>query len=191
MTNDTDSLLQQVIYQTGDCSHVLRWESCDGPHGEVWLGTCEICGQMQALLTTDAHRVIDDPLAFFLRRGDDSPLPAPLPIWPRFYDISGAGPCPVSWRFLAETCDGCAQSTVAGQGRQGWLWQRAFSLCLTCGHVTIESGSPDAPTRLVGDDWAPPCPAVRTLRREVALASWRMDMRRGRFRGPHGEEGDG
>lgn len=98
-------------------------------------------------------------------------LPRERPPWVRLVLISGQPPFNVRWAHLAESCAGCGLQTVFGgrhgQGHpiHGKAWFE-MSVCFACGLARVPDGTTRGATRfLTGNQWTPPCPAVKRLRR--------------------------
>ena len=147
----------------------MRWESIMDPYRERWLGVCE-CGTMRAFLPDAPEWIPEDPLTAFLAGPEISELPRERPPWVRFVLISGQEPFSVRWGHLPGACPDCGVQTVFG-GRQGRgpLMPGALPsmvVCLACGLAQVHDGTTRGPARyLTGNQWTPPCPAVKRLRR--------------------------
>jgi hypothetical protein len=174
-TNPADAL-DLAVEPCEDCTATIRWERRDlTPTSEAWLGTCEECGSMTAFVLGEPDREIKDPLSFFLL-GTESTLPAPQrPAWQRFFALTTGAPYFLRWSFESMRCNSCKSSAKVGTHILSPAWRRALTLCLNCGHATVETtfhvpGS--EVIRLEGRQWAPPDPAVKTLR-ETVLETYR------------------
>ena len=154
-----------------DCAPTTRWERRDlTPTSEAWLGTCDVCSSMQVLALGVPDEEIEDPLAFFLL-GVPRFEPAPSrPAWQRFYALTSGAPYFLRWSFETTTCESCRASATVGARIFSPNWRRSLSLCLNCGHTIVETTLNvinAATTCLTGKQWAPPDPAVKTLRETV------------------------
>ena len=183
-TNPAEAL-DIAVEPCAECAPTTRWERRDlTPTSEAWLGTCEICGSMHVLALGVPEAEIEDPLSFYLTGDTSFKAPAARPAWQRFYALTTAAPFFLKWSFTARSCESCQARTTVGTRIASPAWRRALSLCLNCGSTTVETtlNMNDArPTRLIGRQWAPPDPAVKTLRgtivepyrRWVAYHEWR------------------
>ena len=170
MRPDTDAL-DLTVNPCEDCAPTTRWERRDlSPTREVWLGTCDTCGSMRAFVPGEPDLEVEDPLSFFLL-GNTTPTPTPeRPAWQRFYTLTTGAPYFLRWDFQPAPCGSCQATTTVATDIRSPAWRRSLSLCLNCGTATVETSHhmPDAtPTHLTGKQWAPPDPAVKTLRETV------------------------
>ena len=152
-----------------DCGGEVKWESILDPYRERWLGVCE-CGNMQAFLPDTPAWVTDDPLTTFLAGPEMKTRPRERPPWVRLFLVSSQDSCSMSWSHVPGKCPGCGVQTIfAGRHGRGPLMPGATNLtvlCLACGFVRVADGTTKGPTRyLTGNQWTPPCPAVKRLRR--------------------------
>jgi hypothetical protein len=168
-----------------NCAATTRWERRDlSPVAEAWLGTCTVCGRMTAFVPGQPDLKITDPLTLFLTGAlGHAPSPA-RPAWQRFYMLTNESPIAFPWRFTADACDACG-ATVEVEGEvHSPRSLRTLWLCLNCGKVAVQTiswstGSP--PVHLHGGQWAPPDPAVKTLRKTILDAHRRwVDIQQSR-----------
>lgn len=170
MRPDTDSL-DLAVTPCDDCAPTTRWERRDlTATSEAWLGTCEICGSMQVLALGIPDTEIKDPLAFYLTGDPGFRAAGPRPAWQRFYALTTGAPYFLKWDFETAPCHLCQANATVGTRIVSPRWRRALSLCLNCGHATVDTiiNMPNATaTRLDGMQWTPADPAVKTLRKTV------------------------
>jgi hypothetical protein len=169
-TNPTEAL-DIAVEPCAECAATTRWERRDlTPTSEAWLGTCEICGSMQVLALGVPDLEIEDPLGFYLMGDASFKAPAARPAWQRFYALTAAAPFFLKWSFTAASCESCQARTTVETRIATPRWRRSLSLCLNCGATTVETTlnmNGARPTRLIGGQWAPPDPAVKTLRETI------------------------
>jgi hypothetical protein len=190
-TNPTDAH-DIAVKPCEDCTSTTRWERRDlTPSSEAWLGTCEICGSMQVLALGAPEEEIEDPLAFFLL-GTTTPRPTlERPAWQRFYTLTTGAPYFLRWNFETTSCESCQATATVGTHISSPAWNRSLSLCLNCGHTTIETTNHliDAtPIRLTGKQWTPPDPGVKTLRATIIETYRRWAAHQERRRRRTGED---
>lgn len=166
------------------CGGDPAWERLVDRGQERWLSTCERCGRWDAFLPDVPGRVSVDPLADFLA-GPGAPPRPQTPPWTRLFLRSLEGRDPAVWRWEPAPCSGCGSRARFSTGAlTAGGSTAACALCLACGRTVSgqvpAAGGPALPP-LVGDAWAPPCPAVQRLREAVAY--WRPARRRRRPRG--------
>jgi hypothetical protein len=157
------------------CGGTLRWESLrDGP-AERWLGACDECGWMTTFLPDIPDCIPSNPLAAFLLGPGKAPRPQSPP-WIRLFRIAGDAPWNVNWLYCPLACDGCgAQVTFQANTYPRPHVVARCLLCLACGRASVEYLRPGTPlheTPVVGEAWAPPCPAVARLREAVFRPFW-------------------
>ena len=158
----------------------MRWQSIRDRLDERWLGTCE-CGKMRAFLPDSPDLTPEDPLKAFLVGPEVNELPKERPPWIRVVLLSSEWPFNLSWTPLPEPCPSCSTRTITG-GRRGVYPTRGanhfpMKICLACGFASVSDAAMVGPERfLTGDQWTPPCPAVKRLRRIALTVPMAVDI---------------
>lgn len=164
MSADEMSVAAPVVC---DCGGQVRWEAIVEGFCERWLGTCE-CGVMRAFLPDQPDCVPDDPLRSFLAGPEVTELPGERPPWVRLILMSGQEPFCMEWTHLRGVCASCqSQTRFAGRRTDAprAAGQPPIIVCLGCGLATVPNKMRGPARFLTGDEWTPPCPAVKRLRR--------------------------
>jgi hypothetical protein len=153
------------------CGGPLAWESNGPATAERWLGRCLRCDWMITYLPAHATYERDDPLGRFLT----SEITAASPAWARAFAISQQFPWLIHWKHVTDSCCACRASVVFRTREHFPNVSCHYWLCLNCGHTQVEYRIPRhepetgdrVAARLSGEQWTPPCPAVKKLRRAL------------------------
>ncbi len=116
---------------------------------------------MAALTPNTDKPLIEKALTAYLADEDLRPVTPP---WLRLFKLSQEEPWPMDWRHYPYECRQCHANVVMTAERRLPATTRTFLLCLNCGHTSSQERRRPP---ITGSEWAPPCIAVKQLRRAV------------------------
>jgi hypothetical protein len=167
-----------VAEECDRCGGFFRWESVSHFDEDSWIGICE-CGMTRSFIPDGPES--SDPLRAALL--GDHELQCQSPPWIRLHRASMS--YGVRWQYAHSLCGGCRQRPVFETKRNPHPMVDAHArLCLNCGWVSIRNVSRRGAKIgrwLQGDQWTPPCIAVKHLRNCV-FRDARTEMARAMFR---------